>query len=219
MRNFLSKYKWYIVGAISLVGLGVATAYAIDKITIVKNKNPKKLLFVGDSITTGDSAYPSKIRSQKSDLQVDTLSQVGKNTSWMLDNLKTKLASNKYDRVYIYGGINDVFSSVPIATILSNIQEMVDLINENGADAFVIEGYDIDGFMDYQKMPVTQYVSTKQDYLPLIEKYKQYQNNIANTIKNANFVKPINLGTKTSDGIHPNGEGQQIIATEILKTI
>ena len=219
MRIFLSKYKWYIVGAISLVGLGVATAYAIDKITIVKNKNPNKLLFVGDSITTGDSAYPSKIRSQKSDLQIDTLSQVGKNTSWMLDNLKTKLASNKYDRVYIYGGINDVFSSIPIATILSNIQEMVDLINENGADAFVIEGYDIDGFMDYQKMPVTQYVSTKEDYLPLIEKYKQYQDNIANTIKNANFVKPINLGTKTSDGIHPNGEGQQIIATEILKTI
>lgn len=219
MRNFLSKYKWYIVGAISLVGLGVATAYAIDKITIVKNKNPKKLLFVGDSITTGDSAYPSKIRSQKSDLQVDTLSQVGKTTSWMLDNLKTKLASNKYDRVYIYGGINDVFSSIPIATILSNIQEMVDLINENGADAFVIEGYDIDGFMDYQKMPITQYVTNKQDYLPLIEKYKQYQDNIANTIKNANFVKPINLGIKTSDGIHPNGEGQQIIATEILKTI
>jgi len=219
MRNFLSKYKWYIVGAISLIGLGVATAYAIDKITIVKNKNPKKLLFVGDSITTGDSAYPSKIRSQKSDLQIDTLSQVGKTTSWMLDNLKTKLASSKYDRVYIYGGINDVFSSVPIATIISNIQEMVDLINENGADAFVIEGYDIDGFMDYQKMPVTQYVSIKEDYLPLIEKYKQYQNNIANIIKNANFVKPINLGTKTSDGIHPNGEGQQIIATEILKTI
>lgn len=220
MKDFIIKNKWYIVAiAIGIVGLGFASAFILNKLVRLKNKNPKKILFVGDSITTGDSAYPSKIRSQRSDLQIDTLSQVGKKTSWMLDNLKTKLANEKYDRVYIYGGVNDAFSSTPINETLSNLQQMVDLINNNGADAFVIEGYEVDGFMDNQKMPTTQYVSSKEDYLPLIETYKQYQNNISKTIKNANIIKAINLGTLTSDGIHPNNEGQQIIADQILKTI
>lgn len=219
MSNLIGKNKWYILGSIGLVGVGVAVAFLFSGFRKIKNRNPKKLLFVGDSITTGQSAYPSIIQSQRSDLTIDKVSSVGKQTSWMLDNLKNQLSSNKYDRVYIYGGINDAFSSVPVSTSLANIQEMVDLINQNGADAFVIQGYVIDGFMDYLKMPITQYVATKEDYIPLIEKYKQLQGSIPSVIKNANILKPINLGDKTQDGIHPNQEGQQIIANQILKTL
>jgi len=219
MSNLIGKNKWFILGSIGMVGLGVAVAFLFNSFRKIKNKNPKKLLFVGDSITTGQSAYPSIIQGERSDLTIDRVSSIGKQTSWMLDNLKNQLSSNKYDRVYIYGGINDSFSSVPVSTSLANIQEMVDLINQSGADAFVIQGYVIDGFMDYLKMPITQYVTTKEDYIPLIEKYKQLQASISSTIKNANIIKPINLGDKTQDGIHPNGEGQQIIANQILKTL
>lgn len=219
MSNLIGKNKWYILGSIGLVGVGVAVAFLFSSFRKIKNRNPKKLLFVGDSITTGQSAYPSIIQSQRNDLTIDKVSSVGKQTSWMLDNLKNQLSSNKYDRVYIYGGINDAFSSVPVSTSLANIQEMVDLINQNGADAFVIQGYVIDGFMDYIKMPITQYVTTKEDYIPLIEKYKQLQGSIPSVIKNANIIKPINIEDKTQDGIHPNNEGQQIIANQILKTL
>jgi lysophospholipase L1-like esterase len=96
---------------------------------------------------------------------------------------------------------------------------MVNLINENGADAFVISGYVVDGFMDLSKFTPSKYVTEVSGFIPLIDRYKQYQSSLFKTIKNAKIIKPINLGNRTGDGIHPNGEGQRIIANEVLKTI
>ena len=217
--NFIQKNKWYILGFVGLAGLGVSISLLFERFFNLKNPNPKKILFVGDSISTGESTYPAIIRRDRSDLQIDTLSQGGKRTDWMLENLKSQLASNKYDRVYIYGGVNDAFSTTPISSILSNVQSMVNLINENGADAFVISGYVVDGFMDLSKFKPSVYVPEVSGFIPLIERYKQYQSSLFKTIKNAKVIKPINLGDRTGDGIHPNGEGQRMIANEILKTI
>jgi hypothetical protein len=219
MKNFIENNKWYILGFVGLAGLGVATALLFERFFNLKNPNPKKILFVGDSISTGESTYPAIIRRERSDLQIDTLSQGGKRTDWMLENLKSQLASNKYDRVYIYGGVNDAFSTTPISSILSNVQSMVNLINENGADAFIISGYVVDGFMDLSKFTPSKYVTEVSGFIPLIDRYKQYQSSLFKTIKNAKIIKPINLGNRTGDGIHPNGEGQRIIANEVLKTI
>jgi len=219
MKNFIENNKWYILGFVGLAGLGVATALLFERFFNLKNPNPKKILFVGDSISTGESTYPAIIRRDRSDLQIDTLSEGGRRTDWMLENLKSKLASNKYDRVYIYGGVNDAFSTTPISSILSNVQSMVNLINENGADAFVISGYVVDGFMDLSKFTPSKYVTEVSGFIPLIDRYKQYQSSLFKTIKNAKIIKPINLGNRTGDGIHPNGEGQRIIANEVLKTI
>ena len=219
MKNFIENNKWYILGFVGLAGLGVATALLFERFFNLKNPNPKKILFVGDSISTGESTYPAIIRRDRSDLQIDTLSEGGRRTDWMLENLKSKLASNKYDRVYIYGGVNDAFSTTPISSILSNVQSMVNLINENGADAFIISGYVVDGFMDLSKFTPSKYVTEVSGFIPLIDRYKQYQSSLFKTIKNAKIIKPINLGNRTRDGIHPNGEGQRIIANEVLKTI
>ena len=219
MKNFIENNKWYILGFVGLAGLGVATALLFERFFNLKNPNPKKILFVGDSISTGESTYPAIIRRDRSDLQIDTLSEGGRRTDWMLENLKSKLASNKYDRVYIYGGVNDAFSTTPISSILSNVQSMVNLINENGADAFIISGYVVDGFMDLSKFTPSKYVTEVSGFIPLIDRYKQYQSSLFKTIKNAKIIKPINLGNRTGDGIHPNGEGQRIIANEVLKTI
>jgi len=219
MKEFIERNKWYILGFVGLAGLGVATAILFERFFNLKNPNPKKILFVGDSISTGESTYPAMIRRERSDLQIDTLSQGGKRTDWMLENLKSQLASNKYDRVYIYGGVNDAFSTTPISSILSNVQSMVNLINENGADAFVISGYVVDGFMDLSKFTTSKYVTEVSGFIPLIDRYKQYQSSLFSTIKDAKIIKPINLDDRTGDGIHPNGEGQRIIANEILKTL
>jgi hypothetical protein len=94
----------------------------------------------------------------------------------------------------------------------------VDLGNLKGADVFVIEGIEPKGFMEIEKMPLTQYISNKDQYLPLIEKYDDFQNNLK-AIKKAKLIKKFDLNGKTSDGIHPNLEGQKNISNEILKTI
>lgn len=228
--SFIGRNKYYIIGvlAVGLMGFVVYKMFA-NGTKKLKNKNPKKILFVGDSITAiadkyGNSigsTYPNYVKKALADkgISVDVLALGGQPTSWMLNNLPSKL-TNKYDRVYIYGGVNDAWnSSIKVNVPFENIQKMVDLINESGADAFVIVGYEPKGFMDYKKMPVTIYQKSKEDNIPLIEEYISFQNQLPTKISNANFISKINLGDKTGDGIHPNVEGQKIIAQNILKTI
>jgi lysophospholipase L1-like esterase len=216
--SFYSKNKWLIIGGLGILGLGVLTAILLESITPIKNKNPKKILFLGDSITASDISYANQIKQNLKDLDISVKASVGKKTSWMLQSLIDLLKSNSYDRIYVYGGINDMFSGVSRNEALSNIQQIVDLGNSKGADVFVIEGIEPKGFMDIQKMPITQYISNKEEYLPLIEKYNDFQNNLK-TIKKAKLIKRFDINGETTDGIHPNFKGQQSIFNEILKTI
>ena len=228
--SFISRNK-YIIGsvfALSIIGFLVYKVFASGKAKL-KNPNPKKILFVGDSISAikdsrGNSitsTYPNYVKSEmaKNNISVDVLAKGGEPTSWMLQNLPTML-QNKYDRVYIYGGVNDAWnSSIKPNVPLENVQKMVDMINQSGADAYVIIGYEPYGFMDYTKMPVTRYQNDKTDNIPLIKEYANYQVQLPKVIKNATFIPKINLGNRTGDGIHPNGEGQKMIAQTINKTI
>jgi lysophospholipase L1-like esterase len=195
-----------------------------------KNSNPKKILIVGDSqsaILTKDGnpisfTYPNILIKElkPKGYDIDVLALQGMSTKWMLENLPSKLKNKKYDRIYIYGGGNDsANSSIKIQSIVDNIQSMVDLSNDNGADAFVVLGYKIDGFADYKKMPITPYVKTKEAWIPLIERRKELQRELPNKIENASFVPVYDLGSRTSDGIHPNAEGHKIVAQNILKSI
>lgn len=216
--SFISKNKWLIIGGLGIIGLGVLTAFLIDSLSPIKNRNPNKILFLGDSITVDFHSYANNIRKKFTDKDITIKASVGKKTSWMLQSLKDLLKNNSYDRIYVYGGINDIFSGVSGNEALSNIQQIVDLGTEKGADVFVIEGVNPEGFMDINKMSLNQYVSNKEEYLPKIEKYGQYQDNLK-TIKKARLIKKFDLGNRTDDGIHPNPQGQQIITQEILKTI
>jgi lysophospholipase L1-like esterase len=220
MSSFYSKNKWLIIGGLGVIGLGVLTAILFESFTTIKNKNPKKILFLGDSITADNNSYANNIKKSNPNLQIEVKASVGKKTSWMLQSLKDLVAQKKsYDRIYVYGGINDIFSGSSKDVALSNLQAIVNLGNQMGADVFVIEGVKTDGYMDINKMPITQYVSSKNDYLPIIQKYDDFQSSIKGGVKNAKLIKTFNLSDNTNDGIHPTIEGQNIITKEILKTL
>ena len=196
-----------------------STAPPLDKNTT------EKILFVGDSISaiksiTGEDVtwtYPAQIKKSLSNAIVDVLAIGGKQTSWMLQNLPDQLETKKYDRVYIYGGTNDIFSQIPVKTALSNVQKMVDLVVSNGANAYVIIGYSTQN-MDYTKMPTTKYVPNKADYIPMIENYKKYQESIPTTITNAKFIGIFDIGT-LSDGFHPSATQARQIANIIINAL
>lgn len=184
---------------------------------------------MGDSITaieyngqTVTTAYPYLIKKQlePKGIKIDVLAVGGKRTDWQYTNLIEKLKNNNYDRVYIYGGINDMFSAITIENALQNIQNMVDLIKQKGAEPYVIIGYDTEKFMDENKLKTTKYVPTKAGMIKLKNRYIDFQNSIPNTIKGATIIEKFNIpSSMTTDAIHPTPSGQKIIANRLLQDL
>lgn len=228
--------KWLIIGgAIVVASAIVLTTYFIVRKrngrVRIKNKNPKRILIVGDSqsaIETDDGkkikyTYPNILQEKLSDkgVDIDVVASIGKTTSWMKNSLLNRLKSNKYDRVYIYGGGNDsANSSIKQSTTLQNIQDMVNASRSTGADVFVNLGYKVIGdFANYNLMPLSSNMTSKKEWIPYIERKRSLQKAIPKTIKNANFIQPYDLRNLTSDGIHTNSEGHKIVAKVFYDTI
>lgn len=227
----INKYKWWIIGGLTLTAISITTAYIIhNKRKIsgksnskLKNPNPKKVLILGDSMSVDvNGAYARMVKDslKEKGIETDILAKSGAQTTWMVDNLKNQLMTNKYDRIYFFGGINDAFALRNVDEILGRVQNIVDLGNENGADVFVVKGYVIDNMCTQEKLKPTKYITTKEAFIPLVQRYKDYRAKLnEDNIKNAQWVQQFDLQGNTSDGTHPNGTGYKMIAEAILKTI
>jgi lysophospholipase L1-like esterase len=228
--------KIILIGLASAVLLVLTSAIIIRSIRKnrglkIKNKNPKKILIVGDSQSVIETSsgnaisytYPNLLQNKLKDknVAIDVLAQVGKTTDWMKKNLPSKLKDKKYDRVIIYGGGNDTSNaSIKLETTLNNIQQMVDMSNENGADVFVNLGYKVQGdFGNYKIMPLTPYITEREKWIPYVQKRKDLQKLIPQKIKNATFIPAYDLQSKTSDGIHPTASGHKIVAEKVYDSI
>ncbi len=98
----------------------------------------KKILFVGDSLTAAfgidGKGYVDQLRLKRPDLDISRIAVTGKQTGWMLDQLKKELsAGRKYDVIGIWGGINDIYAKNSISEAKKNLQEMYDLAHKAGA--------------------------------------------------------------------------------------
>jgi lysophospholipase L1-like esterase len=178
------------------------------------------ILFVGDSITVADFSYANLIKKQYPKKDIQVLAKGGMRTKWMLDNLKIELNKKHYDRVYIYGGINDMFSAITIEDAISNIQQMVNLVIAQKGEAYVIIGYDAEIFIDKNKLKTTDYVPTIEGMYKLRDRYILFQNKLSIDIRNAKVINKINLSSKYGfDAVHPAASGHLIIKDIILKDI
>jgi lysophospholipase L1-like esterase len=222
----MNKKLFYPIS--TLIGV-IIVYFLVNRFSNKRTRPVGSVLFVGDSITAIEyngkpitTSYPNIIKQQLSSkgTKVDVLAVSGKDTTWQLANLTEKLKANKYDRVYVYGGVNDIFGGVSKEKALANIQKMVDLINRNGAEAYVIIGYNAEKFMDENKLKMTSNIPTKSRLIELKNKYIDYQNSITRIIKNAHIVDRFDISSNmTNDGIHPTPSGQKIIANILLKNL
>jgi len=198
-----------------------------EKSSETTTEKPKSLLFIGDSLTAdnynnkpvkGVYSYLLREELRPKGIKVDTLAKVGMRTDWMADNLPEKLKNNKYDRIYIYGGINDILQNIDKEKVYGNIQKMVDLAIQNGAKPYVLLGYDTNKIMTRENLKPTKY-STVDQLLVKKQRYLDYQNNMKEGVKNANFIDIMDIGSESFDGIHPKTSGQKMIKEIILKTL
>ena len=99
MNDRAQKILAYSIIALTFLGLTSFVLVKTRKKKVrIKNKNPKKILIVGDSQSAikNDSGsaikftYPNILIKDFPDKQFDVLASVGKQTKWMLDNLPAK---------------------------------------------------------------------------------------------------------------------------------
>ena len=74
-------------------------------------------------------------------------------------------------------------------------------------------------FGNYKIMNLTRYLKKQEDWIPYINKRKELQRLIPQTIKGANFVPIYDLNKNTNDGIHPNSIGHKIVADKFIDSI
>ena len=177
---------------------------------------------------------------------VDVLALGAQTTDWMLNGndrgpgLKTYLSKTKkkYTKIIIWGGGNDCSNNWDLdKKTIPNIQAMVNLGINHGAKVYVCLGYKVEGtdgngnfdkdkdvgpaFGNYKHMSVSgTYLKSIEDWIPRMQKRKDLNENILKAkIKNAQFIPVMDLGRRTSDGIHATQEGYRIAARKIMDAI
>lgn len=199
----------------------------------LKNPNPKKILFIGDSITAIKNyqnntpirvTYPNYVRQilEPKGYTIDVLAKGGEMTSWMLKNLPQQLSENKYDRIYIQGGGNDGVNLVTYEKFKNNITKMIELGKNNGADVFVVVGFDQEKTLDPNRVATTRYVPDKEEMYKRHQRYFSWQKKVGDEFKDiADGIVPLFDIPKeyVPDGLHPNTKGAKIFADQIIKTL
>lgn len=155
-----------------------------------------RTLFIGDSLSAFNSGWQDQLTTSKNWSKTN-LAQTGKRTDWMLCQLTDHLIRDRrYDQVIIYGGINDMYTSMNIDSTIHTVQKMVNLANTYKIKPIVVIGYKI-----------SNPVKKKNKYAVA---YETYQTRLAVEIKNATVV-PVQLMDRKYffDGIHFNIAGHK----------
>ncbi|MBO0323728.1 arylesterase [Muricauda sp. CAU 1633] len=179
----------------------------------VTNDSKKKILFFGDSLTAGyglelGEAFPSiiqqKIDSLGLDYQVINAGLSGETTASGKNRLEWVLEED-ISIVIIELGANDGLRGVPLHETESNLQAMVDMVQEKLPDAeIVLAGMKIPPNMG------PEYTSTFERIFPELAE-KENVPLIPFLLENVAGIPDLNQG----DGIHPTVEGQKIVAQNV----
>jgi acyl-CoA thioesterase-1 len=179
------------------------------------------LICLGDSLTAGHGAvspglddstksYPAYLQS-KVNIPVINAGISGNTTSQALSRINTDVLAKNPRIVIVELGANDLFQGVPLAVTKSNLQAIINLINDGNRKIYIAKFYTEEvaramagafGINDYniQTMVIEQYDS------------------IFSTLASSNNVELIHdiwdgvWGVYMSDAVHPNARGYEIMA-------
>lgn len=192
------------------------TLILISLILMSFGERKERILFVGDSLTCYSGGWQHQL-SRMLHTEYDNISKGGKRTKWMLGELERyRNTKDKYTKVIIYGGINDSFSSVKEDATIENIQKMVDIAKEMGAEPIVVVGYN-----PIRVITATMYSNEVETRCR--NRYISLQKRIQSDIRGATVVPTENgVGIDridSDDGIHLKGSGHRKFMHWVLSHI
>jgi lysophospholipase L1-like esterase len=173
-----------------------------------------RILFVGDSLTAYSGGWQHQL-GRMLHTKYDNISKGGKRTKWMLSQLKQySHKTDRYTKVIIYGGINDSFSSVNEDDTIENIQKMVDIAKEMGAEPIVVVGYNPQRVIQATSYPSEIETKSRNRYIGL-------QKRIQTHIKRCTIIPMEDsiYRIDSDDGIHLKASGHRKFANWILENL
>lgn len=175
----------------------------------------KSFLFIGDSLTASDQSYANQLSSVCPGINIKKIAVVGKQTDWMLDQLTSELANNKYDVISIWGGVNDIYARNSISGAESNLQQMYDMAKSSGAKVVALT-----------VIPTRTYNISTDKTVSLTNELNKWilSNSTPDAIVNVNsLVNDGNDGTKAEyllpDTLHLNASGQNVVMNDFAKKV
>ncbi|MFD2099025.1 arylesterase [Flagellimonas iocasae] len=184
---------------------------------VTSSDSDKKILFFGDSLTAGyglemGQAYPTLIQQR-----IDSLELGYRVINAGLSGETTASGKNRLDWVLEDGisvviielGANDGLRGVPLNETESNLQAMVDMVQEKLPEAKII--------LAGMKIPPNmgpEYTSRFETIFPELAEKENVQL-IPFLLENVAGIPDLNQG----DGIHPTVEGQKIVAENVWEVL
>lgn len=198
-----------IFAALALGGIALGAGVIIYRRVNNKSFCDKKILFIGDSTTAGDSSYADRLRQDCPGIRIKKLAKVGEKTDWMLDQWTEEKENHKYDIVSVLAGSNDIFARLSIEKAKQNLQRIYDEAKATGAKVVAITP------------------PNKSFYTPTTDKHKRLIAELTEWIgKNKSVDVFIDLGALSndrnlfaSDMQHLNSTGQKMLKDEFYKRV
>jgi len=198
-------------------------------VNLIKEDDGKiNVMFVGDSLSSGPGyTWNYLLEKAHPDWDVTHVTKGGMKTDWMLNNMLPKLKQKKYDKVFIYGGTNNAFwVSTSLSNAVSDIQKMVDAVNEQGGQAYVFLGYDAKTVMkDEVLKPTKKADGTILCDMDCMKKGRdrmiQLQKDLSSQISSATIIPTVQGDPSwvAGDGIHPGGSTHKILKDQVEKYV
>ena len=208
MKKLYHFYKRSISIAILLFLLGSHHIFSASE---------REMLILGDSLSAGYGIpaekqwvklVQEKLDAEDKKLKLINASVSGETTKGGLLRLPALLETYSLDFLFIELGANDGLRGYPAARVKSNLLEMCNLAKNEGIDIFIME------------IIVAPNYGTK--YMNHLERvYEEVSNEckarLVPPLLNENIV--LNKDLMLPDGIHPNTQGQVIIADDLYSWI
>lgn len=187
---------------------------------------PCKVAIVGDSIdaVSSTASYPTRgwygkewrtdigegtASSKAHCLYLDTYGVGGYTTSQIDTQVVNKVIGNNYDLVVYGGGINDIGSAIPQATIKANYRTTWDRIIADGAVVWFREVLPYSAYSDANIEDLNTYAASQSDIHILKDGSGTRLHDVAESSPGSNTLK---TAWDSGDGLHPNSTGANDIA-------
>lgn len=212
---------------------GIIAVFSIVFLSMAMNVKPKKVIFFGDSITQAgvqNNGYINLLKKTLDPNQFELIGAgVGGNKVYDLYlRMEEDVLSKKPDLVFIYVGINDVWHKLGARTgtdydkYLKFYQALINKIQANGSKVVLCtptvigekknDANEVDADLNLYAKGVRELAA--KNNLPLCDLRKAFVD-----YENANNINDLEKGILTTDKVHLNDKGNQLVAETMLPFI